>query len=237
MRRKYRFWKSRDIDGDIRAGCFVQDARGRWYVVFQCKVNCDKPTGVGNVGVDLGLKALATFSDGNMVPMVRHFSKCEIALGVAQRAKNKRRASAIHAKIANSRRHHLHGWSSLVAVKYALIAVGDVSASQMKKKHNMGKSVSDAAWAMFKHMLRYKASRHGAVFIEVDERWTSQTCSDCGVVSGPKGIAGLGIRHWVCEACGGEHDRDVNAARNILRVGLERQAPVEEIPASTKGRR
>ena len=85
--------------------------------------------------------------------------------------------------------------------------------------NKMAKSVSDVGWSMFRTMLHYKASMHGATFIEADERFTSQLCSECGSISGPKGIAQLGIRRWECSECGASHDRDVNAARNILRAG------------------
>jgi len=96
-------------------------------------------------------------------------------------------------------------------------------------KTRMAKSVLDAGWSMFRNMLHYKASRHGATFLEVDERFTTQTCSTCGAIpeSRPKGIAGLGIREWVCSSCGASLDRDVNAARNILALGRSVAAPVE----------
>jgi transposase len=92
----------------------------------------------------------------------------------------------------------------------------------------MAKSVLDSGWATFKAMLNYKASRHSALFIEVDERFTTQTCSHCNAVSGPKGIAGLGIREWVCLDCGKRHDRDVNSATNILAIGRSVLPPVGE---------
>lgn len=234
LKRRYRFWKSREIVGEFRAGAFVQDARGRWYVTFQCAVPDDLPLGRGSIGIDLGLKELATLSDGETVPALRHYRKYEVALGVAQRARNKRRERAIHAKIANARRHHLHEQSTRIVRENRLIVVGNVNAEKLKKTR-MAKSVSDAGWSAFRHMLRYKASRHGAVFIEADERFTSQTCSACGTIpaSSPKGMGALGIRRWDCSGCGVSHDRDVNAAMNILRVGLECQPPVGGICART----
>ena len=231
LKRKFHFWKSREIAGEFKAGCFTQDARGRWFVVFQCEVADNLPTGNGQIGIDLGLKALATCSDGTTVPALRHYRQHEAALAVAQRARNKRRVRAIHAKIANVRRHHLHEWSAKLARENALIVVGNVSSTKLAKT-KMAKSVLDASWGMLRSQLRYKASRHGAIYVEADERWTSQTCSRCGEIpdSSPKGMSALGMRHWTCSGCGCSHDRDVNAARNILRVGLERQAPAGEIP-------
>lgn len=106
----------------------------------------------------------------------------------------------------------------------------DVSSSKLVKTR-MAKSVLDASWSTFKNFLRYKVSRHGGTFLEVDERFTTQTCSSCGDCASegrPKGIAGLGIREWACSSCGANHDRDVNAAKNILNLVLSAQRPVEE---------
>lgn len=232
LKKRFRFWKHRNIGGVFKAGAFAQDARGRWYLTFQCEVEESLPTGDGKVGIDLGLKALATCSNGDVIPALRHYRKYEVALGKAQRAKNKRRVKAIHAKIANTRKHHLHEQSTRIVRSNSLIVVGNVSATKLAKT-KMAKSVLDASWAAFRNMLEYKARRHRASFIEADERYSSQTCSCCGTIpaSSPKGMGALGIRHWVCSDCGTTHDRDVNAALNILRVGLERQAPAEEVPA------
>lgn len=235
LKRKFRFWKSRDTEGTFKSGAFVQDSRGRWYVVFQCEVADDLQTGNGRIGIDLGLTRIATCSDGTIIPALRHYRHYEAALAIAQRARNKRRVRAIHAKIANARRHHLHEWSTKITRENALIVVGDVSPSKLAKT-KMAKSIFDAGWTMLRNQLRYKASRHGARFVEVDERWTSQVCSRCGgnPDSSPKGMGALGIRRWTC-SCGAEHDRDLNAALNILRVGLERQAPDGGILAFRSG--
>ncbi|HKJ61742.1 MAG TPA: transposase [Hyphomicrobiales bacterium] len=231
LKRRFWFWRSRDIPLDgFKSGCFTQDARGRWYVVFQCEVADNLPAGTGEIGIDLGLKTLATCSDGSIVPALRHYRKYQAALAIQQRAGNKRRVRAIHAKIANARKHQIHEATTRIARGNALIVVGNVNAAQLAKTR-MAKSVFDASWSMFRNQLRYKASRHGAAYVDANERWTSQTCSRCGEIpdSSPKGMGALGIRHWNCSGCGASHDRDVNAARNILRVGQERLAPVEEI--------
>jgi putative transposase len=223
-RQKYRFWQSRELAGKIRTGSFVQDARGRWYVTFQCEVGAIAEPAAGMVGIDLGLKTLATCSNGETVPALQHYRKYERALGMAQRAGNRRRVRAINAKIANTRRDQMHKATTKIARENKLIVVGNVNSSKLSKT-KMAKSVLDAGWTMFRNQLRYKSSRNGAVFIEADERFTSVTCSECGSLSGPKGQKGLRIRRWECADCGTSHDRDVNAARNILRVGLECQPP------------
>jgi putative transposase len=231
LKRPFHFWKSREVGGDIRAGCFTQDARGRWYVAFQCDVEDNLPTGNGEIGIDLGLKTLATCTDGSSVPALQHYRQYEAALAIAQRANNHARVKAIHAKIANARRHHLHEQSTRIVRENELIVVGDVNAAQLAKT-KMAKSILDASCSMFRSQLAYKARRHNARYIEADERSTSQTCSRCGCISAgsPKGMGALGIRHWTCSDCGASHDRDVNAAWNILRAGRERSPLVAEIP-------
>ena len=100
-----------------------------------------------------------------------------------------------------------------------MIVVGNVNSSALAKTR-MAKSVLDAGWASFKNMLAYKSIANGATFLEVNEAYTTQTCSDCGVIGGPKGRQGLGIREWQC-VCGCIHDRDHNSALNILRIGQD----------------
>jgi transposase len=224
----YRLWLSRPIGGTVKAGSFSQDARGRWYVNLQCEVASIRDCGEGEIGLDLGCLDLATGSDGRKIENPRWFARHENALAVAQRAHNKKRVRAIHAKIGNSRKHRLHTESIRLVREFGRIVVGDVNARALART-GMAKSVLDASWSAFRGMLRYKAIRHGATYEEADERGSTQTCSACGARSGPKGIAGLRIRRWVCSECGVTHDRDVCAALNIL-AGAERRPLAEEIP-------
>lgn len=218
---------------ELRAGSFNEDSRGRWYLNVAVKMQVEKkpaasPSSV--VGIDLGLKTLATYCNGEKFEPRRWYRASEAALGIAQRAGKKKRIKAIHARIANQRKDALHQETSELVKKHAAIFVGNVNAKALAKT-TMAKSVLDAAWTTFRTQLRYKAIRHGVVFAEVNEAFSTQTCSCCGVVSpsSPKGRAGLGIRQWTCSNCGTVHDRDVNAARNIARLGL--QALAEGIPA------
>lgn len=185
-------------------------------------------TGQGVVGIDLGLKDVATCSDGQRLENGRFYRDLEPKLASAQRAGKKARVRAIHAKIANRRKDALHKFSRSLVERCNTIIVGDVS-SQKLVKTKMAKSVLDAGWGQLKTMLAYKCAHAGIVFRVVNEAYTTQTCSCCGALpaSRPRGIAGLGIREWICE-CGVTHDRDVNAARNILALGHER--PGEGIP-------
>lgn len=218
-RRRYRLWMTRDIPADIRCGSFSEDASGRWYLNLVCEVPEQLPAGNGEVGIDLGLKALAALSNGETIANPRHLSKSAKTLARAQRAGRKALARKINRKIANQRRHFLHIQSARIAKANGLICVGNVNSAALART-KMAKSVLDAGWAAFRSQLRYKAIRHGATFVEVDERYTTQTCSACGSRSGsPKGVKGLRVRDWVCGGCGVLHDRDTNSAINILVSG------------------
>ena len=212
---------NRQIPDSAKGGHFVEDSLGRWYVCFTVPEDrCLQ--GVGEVGIDLGLHNLATLSDGTKVEAPQIYRRQEQRLAILQRARRRAQVRRLHARLANCRRDYLHKLSTQLAARYALIAVGNVSA-----KHLASKSVNDAGWSMFRNMLRYKSPG----YVEVDEKFTTQTCSSCGSkVSStrPKGIAGLGIRAWDCSECGANHDRDVNAARNILMLARSATRPVEE---------
>jgi len=217
----------------LRAGCFAEDARGRWYlnVVVEVEV-AEQPKAAAedivagraqDIGIDLGLKELACLSDGSKIERTKFFGEIEEKLAVAQRANKKGRVRALHAQAAHKRKDFLHKESTRLVRRNDAIYVGNVNAAAMAKTKR-GKSSLDAGWSMFRTLLRYKCDDAGVRFVEVDERYTTRTCSDCGLVGGPKGIAGLGIRGWTCVGCGATHDRDTNAAKNILARGRARLA-------------
>ena len=205
----------------IGAGSFNQDALGRWYLNVPIEVECAMGAPLSYVGMDLGLKDLAALSTGEKIEAPRFYRASEEKLAAAQRArKTPKRVRNIHAKIANRRKDFLHKASAKLAPKFGCIVVGDVSPKKIAQT-GMAKSSLDAGWSDFKNMLSYKAIRHGGSVLEVSERYSSQVCSECGSLppSRPRGIADLAIREWSCSDCGAVHDRDVNAARNILRAG------------------
>lgn len=214
---------------ELRSGSFSQDSRGRWYLNVCVYLECSKSNGTTAVGIDLGLKECAVLSDGQRLEG-RWFRKHENQLALAQQRNQKKRVRSIHAKIKNKRKDELHKFSTALVQQNAAVFVGNVASSKLVKT-KMAKSTLDAGWAMFKTMLEYKCHQAGVVFEEVNEAYTTQTCSCCGSIpaSSPKGRAGLNERTWVCSDCGTEHDRDVNAATNIRAVGLGRLA--EGIPA------
>lgn len=229
--RRYRLWLHRPIPADILCGSFSQNANGQWFLNLVCRVASDRPTGAGEVGIDLGLKDLAALSTGETITNPRHLRKSAAKLARAQRAGRKALARKIHRKVAAQRRHFLHETSARIAKANALVAVGDVDSAALART-KMAKSVLDAGWSALRSMLRYKAIRHGAVFIEVNERQSTQTCSGCGALGGPKGLKGLRVRSWACGGCGALHDRDRNAALNILRSGRSAALQMTGMPRS-----
>ena len=220
-------WDSHGLAGhEFGAGTISEDSRGRWYLNVAVKVKaaaCSESK--KDLGIDLGLKTFAGFSDEALanVEAPRFYRDLEPALALAQRANRKDRTRAIHARIANRRKDFLHKLSTVLAREYGAIFVGNVNAQALAKGQH-SKSVLDAGWSAFRTMLQYKCADAGVWFDEVDEAFSTQTCSCCHSRTGPKGIAGLGIREWTCSDCGTKHDRDRNAARNILAVGRDRLA-------------
>ncbi|ATR77942.1 RNA-guided endonuclease InsQ/TnpB family protein [Moraxella osloensis] len=209
----------------------VQDSRNRWYACITVKDYPKKSCGGGSVGIDLGLKDSATASNGDKL-QIKQTLKYAKDLAIAQRAKNKKRVKAIHAKIKNTRNDLIHKFTSQLVKDNALIVIGDVKTTQFNsKKGKLAKSVYDAGWFELKRQLTYKCENAGCRFEIVSERYTTQICSCCGEISAnsPKGRANLGIREWTCAKCGTWHDRDINASKNILAVGLHRLA--EGIPS------
>jgi putative transposase len=231
--------KRRPLPDRVGAATFVEDALGRWWVSFNIEAEQRQQAVGPAVGIDLGLKTFATASNGAKIEAPRIYREYEHRLSIAQRAGNRQRTRRLHTKIANCRRDFLHKASTDLVRSHSLIAVGNVSASQLAKTR-MAKSVLDAGWSAFRSMLSYKCQQAGAAFLEIDEKWTSVTCSECGALSGPQGQKGLRIREWICPDCGASHARDTNAARNILarsaprpvgesqmsRIGTEGNAPM-----------
>lgn len=218
----FKVWDSYGLSNyEFRAGSFTEDARGRWYfnICVEDKESYPSPTS-GEVGIDLGLKTTATCSDGTTLEAGRFYRDQEAKLGKAQRANKKARVRAIHAKIKNRRKDALHKFSTNLVTRNVLIVVGNVSSSGLTKT-KMAKSVLDAGWSMLKTMIEYKSRRTQSEFLEVNEAYTTQSCSSCGCISSssPKGRTGLRIREWTCSECGAKHDRDINAAKNILAAG------------------
>jgi putative transposase len=213
-------------DQKFRDGCFAQDACGDWWLCVPVETDATATEPAHDaVGVDLGLKTIATTSDGETLAAGRWTYAYAERLASAQRRGHKRQAKRIHRKAARCRADALHKFSTSLVNRYQRIYVGDVSSAKLVKT-KAAKSVMDSGWGMLRAQLEYKCQQAAREFQVVNERNTSRACSTCGALTGPSGLAMLAVRQFVCDACGEAHERDVNAARNILTVGLRYRASV-----------
>lgn len=223
--KSFRVFEIERLDGvKFRDGCFAQDSLGDWWLcvpVTMIRAQAIAPREA--VGIDLGLKDIAVTSDGERLEAGRWTHAYAERLAQAQRRGHKRQAKRIHRKIKRCRADALHKFSRSIVERYQTIIVGDVSSPKLVKTR-MAKSVLDSGWGMLRTQLAYKSEHAGRQFEVVNERNTSRVCSSCGCASGPSGLRQLVVRQWVCGECGASHDRDVNAARNILTAGLRCRA-------------
>ena len=208
-----------------------RDSAGRYYIsiLVDDTVISHPPTDT-TIGIDAGITTLYTLSTGEKITNPRHEKKDREKLARAQRqlskkkkgSKNREKArqkvARIHARIADRRRDYLHKLSTRLVRENQVIAIEDLSVRNMIKNHSLARAISDASWAQFRTMLEYKADWYGREVIAIDRFYpSSKTCSACGML---QDSMPLNIRDWTCPSCGKTHDRDVNAAKNILAAGL-----------------
>jgi IS605 OrfB family transposase len=217
---QFKFWDSKykDInlnELDIKTGSFNQDSKGNWFINLQVEVAEKEPvTDIKTaIGIDLGLKDIITTSNSDSYKNNKYYYSLQSKLAVAQRAKKKKQIKNIYAKIKNQRKDYLHKLTTNIVRDNDLIVVGDLHLGASKH-------TNDAGFGMIKSFLKYKTIRFGKIFKLVNEAWTTQRCSVCKELTGPKGLNGLSVRDWECSSCGAKHQRDVNAATNILNLGL-----------------
>jgi putative transposase len=207
-----------------------KDAAGRYFVSMLCDDSVSKKRkAAGKVGIDLGLTHFAILSTGEKIAAPNTFREHEARLGLLQRraakkvkgsknkAKAKLKVARLQAHIADARKDFLHKLSTRLVNENQVIAVETLAVSNMQKNHCLAKSISDASWSEFVRQLEYKSQWCGRELIGIDKWYpSSKRCNDCGYV-----IAALplSIREWTCPECGTIHDRDVNAARNVLAAG------------------
>ncbi|MGI5504731.1 RNA-guided endonuclease InsQ/TnpB family protein [Lentzea sp. CA-135723] len=227
-------WSFRDIDLsglDPTMVVISRDPDGRWYVTFAVDAALPTPSvgGVDGVGVDLGLIEFMVTSDGERVANPRHLARKARNLVRYQRrmarcrrdSNNRRKARAkvarAHRKVRNARSDFLHRVTTKLVRSAQLIAIEDLNVAGMLRNRRLAGAISDAGWGEFRRQLEYKCARAGRELVVID-RWypSTKTCSDCGHVLAK---LSLSTRHWSCPECRARHDRDFNAAKNILAAG------------------
>ena len=213
-----RFHKMELPEGKIKCGRLVKRASG-WYL---CLFIDTEPKAIerlafGEIGIDPGFSNLLTTSDGEIIDQPRELEAAAERLAQAQRGHDKVLAARIQERIANRKKDRNHKITRKLVAENVLIVWSKDKIKGIAKR--FGKSVSSSAHAQIRGMLSYKSPISGTQFVEVASKYSTKTCSECGSPSDPTGFAGLSVRQWRCSACGSEHDRDVNAARNTLFVG------------------
>lgn len=217
--RSVRFHRQQLPDARIKCGRILKRASG-WYLCLfiDAQPNAIPRTANGHIGIDPGFKHLLSFSTGEKVKHPRELEASATRLAQAQRGNTRGLAARIQERIANQRKDRNHKLSHRLVSENVLIAFSADRHSAIARR--FGKSVASSGHHQLRPMLSYKASRTGdTIYVEPDSRNSTRTCSTCGGLTGPTGLAGLKVREWDCGACGAHHDRDTNAAINVLIAG------------------
>jgi putative transposase len=231
---KARGWRGLP-DATIKTLRIHRRPRG-WYatIVLDAEPKAVPLVGVGAVGIDLGFSTLATLSTGEKIEHPREYQRADRRIGQAHRGLNLRLLGRLQQRLALARRSRNHAISRDLVGRFDTIYVSKDNLRAMQRGR-WGKSVLSAGHYELRQLLAAKSRQAGRVYAEVSNRNSTRTCSDCGSLTGPTGAHGLRVREWAC-ACGAQHDRDVNAARNTLKLGAvlaheSRGDPASEISA------
>jgi putative transposase len=227
-------WTWPDIDVaalDPATVIVSREPDGRWYVTFTIDAAAPEPLSAAGraAGVDLGVKDFAVTSAGERITNPRHLQRRARNLaryqrrlarcqeGSANRAKAKAKVARAHRKVRSARQDFLHRTSTRLVREHDIIVIEDLNVAGLARNRRLARAISDCGWGEFRRQLEYKCQRHGRELVVID-RWypSSKTCSACGHL-----LAGLSLstRHWTCPSCRARHDRDLNAAKNILAAG------------------
>jgi putative transposase len=225
-------WPEVDVtDLDPTMVVVSREPDGRWYVSFAIDTELPEPrpaTGRA-VGVDLSISDFAVTSDGEKIANPRHLERkaknlaryqrrlARCQKGSANRAKAKAKVARAHRKVRNARSDFLHRASTRLIRDNDVVAIEDLAVKNMVRNRHLARVIADCGWGEFRRQLDYKCQRHGRQLVVID-RWypSSKTCSACGHLLAE---LSLSTRMWQCPSCGARHDRDINAAKNILAAG------------------
>ena len=217
------------------------DPDGRYYISL-CATDVPAPVlehSEDPVGIDLGIKDLAILSDGTQFDALKPLNASLKRLAFLERAlsrkpkdsaryeKNRVKVARLHARIAAHRKDYLHKISNEITRRFGVIFLEDLNVDGMLRNHCLARHIADSSWGELRRQLEYKAKWRGRVFLTVDRFYaSSQTCGNCGFKN--PAVKDLGVREWICPKCGAHHDRDLNAAQNILCEGLRLLAELDE---------
>jgi len=220
---------SRKLSSDPSSCTISQNASGQWFASFLCEEEIEKfPFSENRIGIDVGIENFATLSDGRKFQSPKSIRKLRKKMARLQRShsrkqkgsKNREKArlkvARLHQRISDTRKDFLHKLSTQLVRENQAIALEDLAVSNMVRNRKLSRVISEQGWRDFRTMLEYKCEWYGRELLIVD-RWfpSSKTCSCCGA----KAELTLKDRKWKCSTCGTDHDRDVNAAKNILAAG------------------
>ncbi len=229
----------RPVRGTIKTLTIHKSSTGKWYASFSCEVEPLRlPERSEQVGIDVGLLTFATLSTGEEIANPRFFRKEEKALvkvqrkhstlakGTPERHKQRKVVARVHERIAWRRDNFTHQASRSIVDRFGVIAIEDLTVNRMLHNHCLAKSIADASWSAFFSRLTSKAAEAGRHLVKVNPAYTSQTCSQCG----HRQKITLNVRIFACPCCHVQLDRDLNAAYNILALGLQ-GCVIPEAPA------
>lgn len=231
LKKLVKFKQHRKIEGVVKRYTITRESTGKWYISFFCHIATpQKIERDGVIGLDFGVIDFFTDSNGNKVParkflrsMESKLKRMQCALSKKARGSNnykklKQKIARLHDYISNCRRDANQKLSTILVIDNQVISIEDLAISKMSRNHKLAKSLLDEGWYQFTNMLDYKMKWYGGSLVKIDRFFpSSKTCSACGcrVSEMP-----LNVREWVCPDCGCVHDRDINAAQNILTEGL-----------------